>query len=783
MNKLFQSLLNPEVNAVPATGNNAGKDSAEGHNKRPVLSRRGFLIGATGAGFTLAFYRPGLSVAQPEEVLASRAFDPTIWYQLQADGRIIVNIAEAEMGQHVGTALARIVADELEADWSRVELNHVDSDPKWGLMVTGGSWSVWQNFMPLSRAGAAGRQVLIEEGAKLLGVSPDECRARNSEVLTGGRSISYAEIVQRGDLSRTFSESELEDIPVKPAAERRLIGQEALALDVPGKTNGRAMYGIDATVENMVYARPLIPPTRYGSTIQAIDDSDAKDIDGYLQTIQLNDPTDTVPGWAAVIATSFTAANKAAERIRVDWAAGDTATVSEQDILDHGLRLIEETSQGALVVDDEGVDSAFSSADSLLTQDYIAHSVLHFQLEPVNALAYQEEGRWEIHTGNQWQSLILPVLAKALDVPESQVIMRTYMLGGGFGRRLNGDYAVPAALAAKAIGRPVKMMFTREDDVRFDSIRSPAYQRLRMAFDADGQPIGMEHHATAGWPTQVMVPAFMPVATNEVKYDPFAIQGAAHWYSVGAHRLRAISNDLANDTFRPGWLRSVGSGWVNWALESFMDEAAHHVGRDPIEFRLALLKAEGKNAGSAPNSVGGAARQANVLRRVREIANWQQPMPENTGLGVATSYGQERNMPTWTACVAQVRVDRESGKVTLQKLTLVTDAGTVVHPDGARAQVEGAALWGASMALHEGTLIEDGQVQARNLNTYTPLRMRDVPEIVSEFVDSTELAVGLGEPATTVVGPAIANAIFAAVGVRMRDLPIRPAAVLAALQG
>lgn len=783
MNKLFQSLLNPEVNGAPAAGGNAGNDSAEGHKKRPVLSRRGFLVGATGAGFTLAFYRPGLSVAQPEEVLASRAFDPTIWYQLLADGRIIVNIAEAEMGQHVGTALARIVADELEADWSRVELNHVDSDPKWGLMVTGGSWSVWQNFMPLSRAGAAGRQVLIEEGAKLLGVSPDACRARNSEVLAGGQSISYAEIVQRGDLSRTFSESELEDIPVKPAGERRLIGQEAQALDVPGKTNGRAMYGIDATVENMVYARPLIPPTRYGSTIQAIDDSDAQDIDGYLQTIQLNDPTDTVPGWAAVIATSFTAANKAAERIRVDWAAGDTATVSEQEILDHGLRLIEETSQGALVVDDEGVDSAFSSADSLLMQDYIAHSVLHFQLEPVNALAYQKEGRWEIHTGNQWQSLILPILAKALDVPESQVIMRTYMLGGGFGRRLNGDYAVPAALAAKAIGRPVKMMFTREDDVRFDSIRSPAYQRLRMAFDADGQPIGMEHHATAGWPTQVMVPVFMPVATNEVKYDPFAIQGAAHWYSVGAHRLRAISNDLANDTFRPGWLRSVGSGWVNWALESFMDEAAHHVGRDPIEFRLALLKAEGKNAGSAPNSVGGAARQANVLRRVREISNWQQPMPENTGLGVATSYGQERNMPTWTACVAEVRVDRDSGKVSLQKLTLVTDAGTVVHPDGARAQVEGAALWGASMALHEGTVIEDGQVQARNLNTYTPLRMRDVPEIESEFIDSTELAVGLGEPATTVVGPAIANAIFAAVGVRMRDLPIRPSAVLAALQG
>ncbi|WP_286807299.1 MULTISPECIES: xanthine dehydrogenase family protein molybdopterin-binding subunit [unclassified Marinimicrobium] len=767
MNKLFRSLLNPDVGAV---------------NHGPSLSRRGFLIGAAGAGITLAFYRPGLSFAQPEEVIENQTFEPTIWYQIENDGRIIVNIAEAEMGQHVGTALARIVADELEADWSKVELHHVDSDPKWGLMVTGGSWSVWQNFMPLSRAGAAGRQVLIEEGAKLLGVNASQCRARNSEVIAGNRSISYAEIVQRGNMSRSFSEDELEKIQVKKPEDRRLIGQEAQALDIPDKTDGSSVYGIDATVENMVYGRPLIPPTRYGAKINSIDDSEAKNVEGYLQTIQLNDPTDTVPGWAVVIATSFYAASKAASKIKVDWTPGETANVSEQDILDRGLELIEKGDGGALVVNEEGVDDAFSNADSVLEEDYIAHTVLHFQLEPVNALAYQKDGIWEIHTGNQWQSLILPTLANALDVPENKVIMRTYMLGGGFGRRLNGDYAVPAALASKALNRPVKLVFTREDDARFDSVRSPAYQRVRMAFDAEGNPTGMEHHATAGWPTQVMVPGFMPAATNGAKYDPFAIQGAAHWYSVGAHRLRAISNDLANKTFRPGWLRSVGSGWVNWALESFMDQAARKAGKDPIEFRLALLKAEGKNAGEAPNSVGGANRQANVLRRVREISEWGQDMPADTGLGVATTYGQERNMPTWTACVAKVHVDRNTGKVTLQKLTLVTDAGTVVHPDGARAQVEGAALWGASMALHEGTVFEKGEVKDQNLNTYSPMRIRDVPEIEMEFVDSTELSVGLGEPATTVVGPAIGNAIFAAVGVRMTEIPIRREAVLAALK-
>ncbi len=751
------------------------------------LSRRGFLIGAAGAGIAFAFARPGLTTAQAEEALAGGGFEPTVWYRIDPDGTITVNVAEAEMGQHVGTALARIVADELEANWDDVRLHYIDADAKaeqtWGYLVTGGSWSVWQNFTPLSKAGAAGRIALIEEGARLLDVAPEECTARGSVVRAGSKSITYAEIIQRGSLSRTFTQDEIEQMPVKPADERRLIGEETTALDVPDKTTGAAIYGIDAKIDGMVYGRPLVPPTRYGSTVKAIDDSAARDVPGYVQTVALDDPSGTVPGWVVVLADSYAAALAASEKVSVDWAPGPTAKVSEADILKRGREQVAASDGGSLVVDDEGVDDALAGAATVLDQTYTTSTVLHFQLEPVNAIAYQgTDGRWEIHTGNQWQSLILPVLAAALEVPQDQIVMRTYLIGGGFGRRLNGDYTVPAALASKAVGRPVKLVWTREDDSRFDSVRSPSVQRMRMALTADKTITAMEHHASAGWPTEVMAPPFMPEGLNGEPYDPFAIQGSVHWYSLGAHRLRAISNGLANDTFRPGWLRSVGSGWVNFALESFLDEAAHEIGEDPVAFRLSRLKATGKNAGSAPFAVGGADRQAAVLRRAAELAGFGRSMPKDTGLGIATTYGQERPQPTWTACVAEVAVNRDTGQVTCKKLTLVIDCGTVVHPEGAMAQAEGAALWGLSMALHEGTQFEDGQVRDRNLDTYTPLRMGDVPEMVVELMDSTEAPVGMGEPATTVVGPAIANAIFAAAGVRMRDLPIRPEAVLEALK-
>jgi hypothetical protein len=341
----------------------------------PLLSRRGFLIGMVGAGLAFGF-APAEALSEASSESAKR-FEPTIWYSIDGDGVVTVNIIRAEMGQHIGTALARILADELEADWAKVRIGAVDTDPKWGVMMTGGSNSVWATFPIFSRAGAAGRIALIEEGAKLLGVPVQQCLARNGAVVAGNRSISYGGIAKHGSLRRTFTPDQLVQLLIKPASERRLIGRNTDAIDIPAKTNGTARYGIDATVEGMVYARPKIPPTRNGARVRSIDDSAARTVKGYISSLVLEDPSNTVHGWVMVFASSYPAAIRAADLVKVDWLAGDGAKISERDILDHGARQIADANGGSLLVDDHGLGAAFLTASSMLERTYTTSSVLH----------------------------------------------------------------------------------------------------------------------------------------------------------------------------------------------------------------------------------------------------------------------------------------------------------------------------------------------------------------------------------------------------------------------
>ena len=750
-------------------------------NQRQGLSRRSFIAGVAGSSLmmTMGSLVSGCSSDQASKALASgdlsKVFSPNIWFEINGAGDVLINIVRAEMGQHVGTSLAQIVADELGADWSKVSFKHVDTDPKWGVMVTGGSWSVHTSFTLLSQAGAAGRTVIIDAASKLMGVPAESCSCENGVVTSGDQSLTFAEIISNGDFSRVISEEELAAMPVKAPAERTVIGRDVRNLDVAAKSEGAAVFGLDAELPGMVYAMPLLPPTRYGSKVNGIDESAAKTIPGYIGAIEINDPSQTVQGHVVVAAETMASVLKAAKAVSIDWTPGPTASVTEAAILAEGARLATDPEAGALFVDEGDVGVARANAASTMSATYTTGTALHFTMEPQNALVeFDSEGRCHIHAGNQWQSLILPVLAQALEMSEADIVIHQYYLGGGYGRRLFGDQMIPAALAARSLGRPVKLIFDRASDSRFDCVRSPSVCALDAFFDADGALTGVDHAVVAGWPTKAMAPFFIGTGIDgKGEVDGFSVNGADHWYTFPAHRVRTMNNTLAQDTFLPGWLRAVGPGWVSWGVESFVDEIADQMGQDPVAIRMSLLDGAGKNAGGEGSTVGGAKRLAAVLKDVSERADWGREMPANEGLGVAVGHGQERGMPTWVACVAHVAVDPSSGDVTLKKLWQTIDVGTVVNPDGAMAQAEGAALWGVSLALHEGAQFADGEVAEQNLDRYMPLRMSDVPDLDIAFVDSNEFPSGLGEPPLIPVAPAIGNAIFAATGKRVRELPIK----------
>ncbi len=760
------------------------------------LSRRKFLIGSTGTGLVMAFGLMGGQSLEAREEIAERRFAPTIWWEMDADGILHINIIKVEMGHHIGTAQARIVADELEINWADVRIIHADSATKWGMQETGGSTGLFASFNRMSQVGAAGRIALIEAGAKMLGGKPEDARAEASKVILGNRSVSYADIVRSGKLNRTFTPQELSKLPIKAPSERRLIGVSGPQLDIRSKTDGSAKFGIDAAVPGMIYARPKAPPTRLGSEVVSVDESDARKVDGYVGYVIMDDPSGLTPGWVTVAAETYWGAVQAADALHVEWKTGPQVHTGEAELQAEALRLCADPKAGSMWVKEGDIDKAIAGAAKTMDARYTTTTALHFTLEPANTLAVFEDGIWNIHMGTQWQSLIRPIIAKALDVPIDNVVLRTYYLGGGFGRRLWSDYAVLAALTAKKLGRPVKLVFTRPDDTQLDCVRSPTVQTLKAAFDEKGTLTGIDHAAAAawpleatdrgakaGWPEGVKPPSYMRENIKDGgKVDRYSIAGADHWYTLPHHRVRAILNEMAHQTFVPGFLRSVGPGWVTWATESFFDEIAHAQGKDPAAFRLAMLDAAGKNAGDQHASVGGAKRQAAVLKRAMEKAGWGTPMPRYTGLGLASAFGQERDMPTWTACVARVRVDPTTGAIHVEKLTHVLDCGTRVDPDGALAQAEGGTLWGVSLALHEGSSFDKGRVTTLNLDTYTPLRMSDVPELDIEFIDNTEFPTGMGEPPVVAIAPAIGNAIFAAAGIRLRDLPMRPEHVLRALR-
>jgi isoquinoline 1-oxidoreductase subunit beta len=753
------------------------------NNETRGVSRRDFLVGSA-AGLGLVMGYGALPVGGGvKEAMAAGSFSPNMWFSMDDAGITTVNIVKAEMGQHVGTAIAQSLADELEVPWENIRLNFPDVAPQWGLFITGGSWSINWTFAAMSQAGAAGRIVLMEQAVKNWGVPVAELRADQGMIYhdKSSRKVSYGDLVKGCIVSRSFNKAQLEAIKLKAPQDRKVIGKSVANLDIPGKTNGSTKYGIDTFIDGMVYGAPRTPPVRYGATVKNVDDSAAKKIAGYQGHVVLEDPTKMVTGWIVALADSYPAALKASAALEVDYDLGPNAKVSSESIMKEAQEMINAGEGGKTFVDDGDVKKGMAAATAKFTADYTTSLNLHMPLEPMNATVWEEDDIWHVTTGNQFQTVLAGVLPIVLGVDPSAIVIKQTALGGGFGRRLEADYVVVAALAAKGAKKPVKMIYDRAADTQFDFPRSQVLQSLKAGIK-DGKLDSMTHDAVCTWATSRLAPAFLADAP-EGKIDYFAINGADFWYSVPNHRVRVAKSKLGDAAAPAGNLRSVAPGYTFFAVESFMDELAHELKIDPLAFRMSMLDAAGKQAGSAPMSVGGAKRLAGVLKAATDKAEWGKKMAEGSGMGLSISSAQERATPTWTACVVEVDVDKSNGNYKVKKMTIAIDVGTAVNPDAVKAQVEGSALWGLSIATKEEATMEDGAIQQTNFDTYDVLRMEDVPEMDVIVLSPGEYPVGCGEPGVTVVAPAIANAIFNATGVRVRHLPMTPEAIKEALTG
>ncbi|MYG53676.1 MAG: xanthine dehydrogenase family protein molybdopterin-binding subunit, partial [Rhodospirillaceae bacterium] len=596
----------------------------------------------------------------------------------------------------------------------------------------------------------------------------------------GGKSITYGELVKAGVPPKAFSKDEMKAIKLKAAGERRYIGKSLPALDVPGKTNGTAGFAIDVKLDGMVYATPATPPVRYGARVRSVDDSAAKKIKGYMTHVVMNDPTGSQTGWVMAVANSYWTARKAALALKVDWDLGPNAKVSSKTINDESRRLIDNTANASTFLKEGDAEKAIASAKVKHEAIYTTTINIHAPLEPLNATVEIRDGVYHIYTGNQFQTLAMGLVPAALGVKPDKVALHQQYLGGGFGRRLEADYLIMAALTAKAIKKPVKMIYSREADTEFDFTRPMTTMRVEAG--SDGKALtGWKHSAASAWATARMAPGFLGKdVEGDQKFDPFQINGSDHWYSIPNQLVLTEMNKIAQSATPSGQLRSVAPAWTFWAVESMIDEMAHKMGVDPLALRLQLLDGKGKNAGKGPTA-NGAKRLANVLQKVAAKAGYGKTRPKNTGVGLAAVTSQERVSATWTATAANVTVDPADGSFTVNRLTVGTDVGTLISPNGVEAQVQGATLWGLSLATLEEVEMKDGRLQASNFDTYTPCRMENVPELDVMLIETGQYPVGCGEPAVTSVAPAIANAIFAASGARVRSLPITAEKVKAAL--
>lgn len=698
-------------------------------------SRREFLKASVAGALVVGFTLP-----MSGRVQAAGVFQPNAFVRITPDNRVTIVVGAAEMGQGVLTALPMLLAEELDVDWRSVRSEHAPVDPAFnnpamGMQMTGGSTSVRSNWEPLRKAGAAARAMLVAAAAKQWQVDAATLTTANGKVLgPNGKQASYGSLVEAAAKQPVPANPKL-----KERANFKLLGKPLRRLDTPAKVNGTAQYGIDAQVDGMliaVMARAPLP----GAKIASVDDTKAKAVKGVQRVIRIDNGV-------AVLANGYWAAKKGRDALDVRWDLGANAQLSSDKI---SAMLTEGASRADKVARNEGnVDTAGKPAKTIKAQ-YEAPYLAHACMEPLNCTAWVKSDGVEIWAGTQTQGPLQGAIAQAAGVPPAKVKINTLMLGGGFGRRFATDFTVDAVLLSKLSGKPVKLIYSREDDMAAGYYRPAAVTQFEAGLDAQNRPVLLKVNTST--PSIAVASGFMQLPANGV--DAMALEGVVDMpYDIPNQRVLYGRREPGPKVW---FWRSVGNSQNAFFAESFIDELAAAAKRDPYEYRRALLAKQPRHLG--------------VLDVAAQRAGWGKPMQQgmHRGIAVVHSFG------TYVAEVAEVSVG-DDGMPKVHRVVAAVDCGQTVNPSIIRQQITGAIVYGLSAALYGKISFKDGRVEQGNFHQYQLLRMNEMPKVEVFIVRSNEAPGGIGEPGTPPIAPAVANALFAATGKRIRSLPIDPA--------
>jgi isoquinoline 1-oxidoreductase beta subunit len=702
----------------------------------PGLSRRGLFGAAAAVAFLFGFHMP---LRQAGEAAEAAVFAPNAFIKIDEQGSVTLVMPQVEMGQGTYTSISMILAEELDADWDRVRVEHAPPDekhyanPMLTIQATGNSNSIRAWWTPLRKAGAGARACLVEAASRSWGAPTTECRTENGEVIHDrtGRRLAYGALV-----GRAGAVTPPKDPPLKDPSAFRLIGRPLKRLDTPDKTNGSAKYGIDAMPPGVKFATLAASPV-LGGTVAHVDDSAAKAVQGVRQIVVLDD-------LVAVVGDHMWAAKRGLDALVVTWNDGPNGEVSSDQIWSQ-LRAAS-ARDGAIAKQVGDVAKALEPSGEVYTQTYEMPLLAHACMEPMNCTVHVTPTSAEAWIGTQVLERVHAAVAKAAGLPEAQVTVHNHLIGGGFGRRLEPDMAYSAARIAKQVDGPVKVVWTREEDIRHDVYR-PVYHDVLAARLDGARIVGWKHKVTG---SAVMARFLPPVFQRGV--DPDGVDSAQD-VPYDLENYRVEFNRQEPPGIVTGFWRGVGPNNNVFAIESFIDELAHRAGQDPIAFRHAHLN-------KTP-------RLQAALDLVRDESGWGAPLPPRCARGVAAQI----SFASFIATVVECGVD-EAGEVSLRRVTSAVDTGTVVNPNTVMAQLQGGIIFGLTAALYGEITLERGRIQQSNFHDYRMLRIDQAPPIEVHVIKSGEPPGGIGETGTTASIPALRNAIYAATGVALRRMPI-----------